>query len=666
MCGGAGSAWRRHAHLIAAVGRAGAAGLRQRSGAAVAGVRSVWDARQQPQMWQLTEKEDPYSYYRGKAESFANMTPKERVGRLLWVGTPVGAFLGTLLYYYLEDQKKWKAQEAEKLAEGDEHTVTNWSGTHEVTTKRFYQPTSLYELEQYVAKAHRNKTRLRVVGAGLSPNGIGLDEDGMVSLALMDRVLSVDARRKQVTVEAGARVSQVLDALRPYGLTLQNLASISEQQIGGFMSVSAHGSGATLPPVDEQVVSYKLVTPALGTLTLSKKGVSVAKTAGADGDFIAADKFAGSKPGYGFKMGDKGLGYYKDSPMPLPAAAAVAEADVNADDGNFEWGRVGLGALGVVAEVTLQCVPAHQLHERTWVSTMAQVEQDHVELVTKNRHVRYMWIPHTDSVVVVVSNPLKAWYDPSRWLGALTAPRTRAPLPLEEKLAPMRELLQGHGQEPEAGMSLPQLRDALLKVDPVNPEHVKRVNRAEAACWQRMQGERVEWSDKVLGFECGGQQWVSEVCFPAGTAGTPDLRDIHYTKELLDMIAAENVAAPSPIEQRWTAASASPMSPAHSAAGTDLFSWLGIIMYLPPDDVSQRADITEAFLAYKELCRQRLWQKYRAKQHWAKIEVPLDKDEALAQKTQLHRLYPAEEFNRLRQLFDPNNVLSNKLVNALF
>ena len=89
-------------------------------------------------------------------------------------------------------------------------------------------------------------------------------------------------------------------------------------------------------------------------------------------------------------------------------------------------------------------------------------------------------------------------------------------------------------------------------------------------------------------------------------------------------------------------------------------------MYLPPEDVGQRADITEAFMAYKELCRQRLWQKYRAKQHWAKIEVPLDKDEALAQKTQLHRLYPAEEFNRLRQLFDPNNVLSNKLVNALF
>lgn len=66
----------------------------------------------------------------------------------------------------------------------------------------------------------------------------------------------------QVRVEAGCRVQQVADALKPYGLSLQNYASIREQQIGGFTQVSAHGTGAGIPPVDEQVVSLKLVTPA--------------------------------------------------------------------------------------------------------------------------------------------------------------------------------------------------------------------------------------------------------------------------------------------------------------------------------------------------------------------------------------------------------------------
>ena len=41
---------------------------------------------------------------------------------------------------------------------------------------------------------------------------------------------------------------QVVEALRPHGLTLQNFASIREQAIGGFIQVGAHGTGARIPP----------------------------------------------------------------------------------------------------------------------------------------------------------------------------------------------------------------------------------------------------------------------------------------------------------------------------------------------------------------------------------------------------------------------------------
>lgn len=51
---------------------------------------------------------------------------------------------------------------------------------------------------------------------------------------------------------------QVVEALKPYGLTLQNYASIKEQQIGGFTQAGAHGTGAGIPPVDEQVKTLKL------------------------------------------------------------------------------------------------------------------------------------------------------------------------------------------------------------------------------------------------------------------------------------------------------------------------------------------------------------------------------------------------------------------------
>mmetsp|Transcript_15042 Transcript_15042/g.34489 ORF Transcript_15042/g.34489 Transcript_15042/m.34489 type:complete len:96 (-) Transcript_15042:80-367(-) len=65
--------------------------------------------------------------------------------------------------------------------------------------------------------------------------------------------------------------------------------------------------------------------------------------------------------------------------------------------------------------------------------------------------------------------------------------------------------------------------------------------------------------------------------------------------ELLEKVEATDLAVPAPIEQRWSARSRSPMSPAHSRGEDDLHSWVGIIMYLPDDDEEQRAAITARF-----------------------------------------------------------------------
>lgn len=66
-------------------------------------------------------------------------------------------------------------------------------------------------------------------------------------------------------------------------------------------------------------------------------------------------------------------------------------------------------------------------------------------------------------------------------------------------------------------MTATQLRDALLAADPLNQQWIIQVNTAEAEFWKRNSGYRVGWSDEILGFDCGGQQWVLEVAFP--TAG---------------------------------------------------------------------------------------------------------------------------------------------------
>lgn len=110
---------------------------------------------------------------------------------------------------------------------------------------------------------------------------------------------------------------------------------------------------------------------------------------------------------------------------------------------------------------------------------------------------------------------------------------------------------------------------------------VARVNKAEAAYWRLSQGYRLEESTKVLGFDCGGQQWVLEVAHPMGRVPPPaagpatsaneggllaklggvvgggggrqplaPTPDIDFVDRVRGRIRELGIAAPCPIEQR--------------------------------------------------------------------------------------------------------------------
>eukprot|EP01026_Neomeris_dumetosa_P031392 TRINITY_DN24904_c0_g1_i1.p1 TRINITY_DN24904_c0_g1~~TRINITY_DN24904_c0_g1_i1.p1 ORF type:complete len:658 (-),score=88.13 TRINITY_DN24904_c0_g1_i1:404-2377(-) len=491
-------------------------------------------------------------------------------------------------------------------------SVSNWSGTHATTTKRYFEPDSEELVEELVYTANEGGQRIRPIGSALSPNAVGFSSDGMISLALLDKVIKIDETKKQITVQAGARIEKVVEALRPFGLTLQNYASIKEQQVGGFTQVGAHGTGAGIPPVDEQVVALKLMTPGRGMLTL--------------------------------KADDK---------EPLL----------------FKYCRLGLGALGVVTQVTLQCVPAHKLLEHTFVTTREDVKRNHKKWLQKHQHLRYMWIPYTNSVVVVYSNPTDA----------TRTPRVRKTYTKDEQLEPLRNLYleklseegkeMDQSQEDIQSLSWTELRDELLLAGGVlDQEWVKRVNKAEEEYWKRSEGYRIDWSDKILGFDCGGQQHVLEVAFPAGSLKEPNGADIRFMEDLLKRIEEKGIAAPSPLEQRWSCGSSSPMSPVYDEEDPqgNVYSWVGIIMYLPTQDELLRNQITDAFQKYSKMMETELMPQYSATYHWAKIEVPMEGEELGYYQRFLARRYPLTRFNYLRVRLDPRNIMSNRMINAGF
>ncbi len=495
-----------------------------------------------------------------------------------------------------------------QLPEADTIELVNWSGTHVVSTDRYYTPESLDELKALVRDCHERSLPLRPVGSALSPNGLGLNHDGMVNMALMDNVQWVDEERAQVRVQAGIRVEALVEALRPYGLSLANYASIVEQQIGGFAQVGAHGTGATIPSADEQVVAIKLITPAAGEVDLA----------------VSDDEDA---------------------------------------DMLFRLARTSLGLLGVVAELTLQCVPAHRLQEVTRVVSRADVAKNHSRWIREHRHLRYMWIPYTDSVVVVSCDLFEGTDEEASTLA--TNP------PKSDPAQAARQLLLTHpnnnvSESTARGLSFTELRTELLRLGSLDPIWVAKVNKAEESFWRQSEGVRVDWSDRILQFDCGGEQWVSEVCFPVPESSDCDVK---YVENVLDIIEKEAIPAPGPIEQRWSPPSTSPMSAASekpSRTMAPFYSWVGIIMYLPEGEGAEkeRDDIKNTFWRYKGAC-EKLWAPIGAVEHWAKIELPSTDKERIALQLRMANKYPLDVFNAVRSLFDPKGILSNELMNTV-
>ena len=328
--------------------------------------------------------------------------------------------------------------------EGVEYTtLLNWSGTHavHVPSDLLWEPESVEEVELIVKECQKRGIPIRPLGSALSPNGIAFHAEGMMSMVNLDEIVAIEGN--QVTVQAGARVSQVVEALRPHGLTLPNLASIAEQQMGGFVQVGAHGTGRTVAPVDHYVTKLKLVTPGRGTITLTPEN------------------------------GEQ-----------------------------FQLAKVGLGCLGVVVEITMECIPAHYLEEHTFVLTRKEALEQVDDLLQKHKHMRYMWIPYADAVVCVTNDPTDA-----------TTVKEQRVHSEEHRFQPLTDLLievTANSSDPYTnqtvkGMGFGEIRDALLAVDPLDLDHVKRCNQAEAEFWRRSEGTAVKPSDQLLQFDCGGQ-----------------------------------------------------------------------------------------------------------------------------------------------------------------
>lgn len=245
----------------------------------------------------------------------------------------------------------------------DTNSWRNWGRNQRCSPAAVEEPESELEVVDAVRRAATAGQAVKVTASGHSFTDIACTDGRMLHLERLDRLVAIDEDAATVTVEAGIHLWKLNEELARRGLALANLGDIDRQTISGAIATATHGGGARFGGLATFVRGLELVT--------------------GDGTVLRC------------------------SPDEEPEVFACA--------------RVGLGALGVVTKVTLQCVPAFRLHARERPTTLDRMLAEFDSVVDDNEHMDFYWWPHTDVATVKVANrtdapvrrksPYKTWRD---------------------------------------------------------------------------------------------------------------------------------------------------------------------------------------------------------------------------------------------------------------
>ena len=222
----------------------------------------------------------------------------------------------------------------------------NWAGNQQSKPFRIERPASESEVVEIIRQAVLNKQRVKVVGSGHSFTGIAVPDEVMIDLTRLNQVCNVDHSGGLITVQAGIVLSDLNAQLEKHQLSMPNLGDVTYQTLAGALSTSTHGTGLQRTGLAAQIRAFKMVT--------------------ASGDVL------------------------------------VCSPQENAEI--FHCGRVSLGSLGVITEVSLNVVPAFNLRAVEQPMRISDVLDNYSQLIEGNDFFEFYWVPHTKWALTKVNN----------------------------------------------------------------------------------------------------------------------------------------------------------------------------------------------------------------------------------------------------------------------
>lgn len=398
-------------------------------------------------------------------------------------------------------------------------------------------------MQRAVQAAKRSGMLIKAVGAGYSCTGIAVAPGVQLDLDDLSGVVSVDRELGRVTLLAGTRLHRLPSLLEPLGLALQNRGDSDRETLAGAVSTGAHGTGARFGALASQVVGATLITGDGEPLTVSET----------------------------------------ENAELLPAV------------------RVGLGALGVLVEITVRCVPAFVLAADERSEPLEAVLDDFDARVAEHDHFAFSWLPHT----------------------TVAATRSHTRLPADARRRPVPALAR-LVQDELLGTAVSATVGAVGRVAPVV---TPRANRVAAALTRRR--EYADHSATVFSAARPSRYRAMEYAIRREDA--PEA-----VRRIRALIDERGWRVSFPVEVRTSAADDTWLSPAF---GRDT-AHIGVRRYL-------RDSAGEYFRAVEEIMRD-----YDGRPHWGLLHYRVDDE--------LRELYPRfDDFLAVRDRLDPHRLFGN-------
>lgn len=227
---------------------------------------------------------------------------------------------------------------------------TNWAGNHSCLASYYFEPENNQQIAETIKKAHQQKKKIRVVGSGHSFSPIALSNEILISLKKCNQVIS--KKDNLVTVQGGITLRDLYQFLKDNQLALPNYGVINKQTISGAISTGTHGSGLNFKSISSSINSVKII------------------------------KYDGSE----MIIDNKSKIKIEDQEYDLLKALGIS-----------------LGLFGVIAEVTLACVPQYFVKSEEKVVSFQEYLSNQMNWAKTYDYFKGWWFPHTDKVYVYLS-----------------------------------------------------------------------------------------------------------------------------------------------------------------------------------------------------------------------------------------------------------------------